>query len=130
MEAEMIDLTGKRGVIFGIANNKSIAYGCAEVLSRLGAELCITYLNDKARPFVAPLADQLGASLTLPCDVASEGELEQVFDRLKEEWGQIDFVIHSIAWSPLAELHGKLVDSSSEGFCKAMSYGDFWCTGR
>lgn len=120
MEAEMIDLTGKRGVIFGIANNKSIAYGCAEVLSRLGAELCITYLNDKARPFVAPLADQLGASLTLPCDVASEGELEQVFDRLKEEWGQIDFVIHSIAWSPLAELHGKLVDSSSEGFCKAM----------
>ncbi|GAB0154008.1 enoyl-ACP reductase FabI [Marinobacterium iners] len=120
MEAEMIDLTGKRGVIFGIANNKSIAYGCAEVLSGLGAELCITYLNDKARPYVAPLADQLGATLVLPCDVATEGELEQIFERLKQEWGQIDFVIHSIAWSPLDELHGKLVDSSSEGFCKAM----------
>jgi enoyl-[acyl-carrier protein] reductase I len=83
MDTNMIDLTGKRGVIFGIANNKSIAYGCAEVISSLGAGLCITYLNEKARPFVAPLADQLGASLILPCDVASEGELEQVFDRLK-----------------------------------------------
>ena len=98
MEAEMIDLTGKRGVIFGIANNKSIAYGCAEVLSGLGAELCITYLNDKARPYVTPLADQLGATLVLPCDVATEGELEQIFERLKQEWGQIDFVIDSIAW--------------------------------
>lgn len=116
----MINLTGKRGVIFGVANSKSIAYGCAEVLSNLGAELCITYLNDKARPFVTPLADQLGSTMVLPCDVSNEGELKQVFNQLKQEWGNIDFVIHSIAWSPLEELHGKLVDSSAEGFCKAM----------
>ncbi len=116
----MIDLTGKRGVIFGIANRHSIAYGCAEVLASLGAELCITYLNEKARPFVEPLAQQLGASLLLPCNVAEPGQLEDIFAQLEAEWGKVDFVIHSIAWSPLDELHGQLVDSSAEGFGQAM----------
>lgn len=116
----MINLAGKKGIVFGIANDKSIAYGCASALQALGAELCITYLNEKARPYVAPLADKLGASLTLPCNVDTAGELEAVFSRVQQEWGQLDFVIHSIAWSPLDELHGQLLDSSSEGFCKAM----------
>ncbi|MBR9829996.1 MAG: enoyl-ACP reductase FabI [Oceanospirillales bacterium] len=115
-----MDLTGKRGVIFGIANRHSIAYGCAEVLASLGAELCVTYLNEKAKPYVDPLAKQLGTDMLLPCDVAEPGQLEQLFQHLEQTWGTIDFVIHSIAWSPLEELHGQLVDSSAEGFAKAM----------
>ncbi|SEG76489.1 enoyl-ACP reductase FabI [Marinobacterium lutimaris] len=115
-----LSLEGKRGLILGIANRHSIAYGCAKVLSALGAELCITYLNEKARPYVQPLADELGAKMLLPCDVSVEGELESVFHEMEKHWGNIDFAVHSIAWSPLDELHGRLVDSSGDGFCKAM----------
>ncbi len=113
-------LEGKRGIVLGIANRHSIAYGCAEVLSEQGAELCITYLNEKSKPFVSPLAEQLNSRLFLPCDVSNPGELESVFNEAEKVWGAIDFVIHSIAWSPLDELHGRLVDSTSEGFSKAM----------
>ncbi len=116
----MINLQGKKGIIFGVANDKSIAFGCADVLRKLGAELCLTYLNEKAKPHVEPLAEHLGAKLFLPCNVAQPGELESVFDSVQKEWGDIDFLIHSIAWSPLDELHGQLLDSTSEGFCKAM----------
>lgn len=116
----MINLQGKKGIIFGVANDKSIAFGCADVLRKLGAELCLTYLNEKAKPHVEPLAEHLGAKLFLPCNVAQPDELESVFDSVQKEWGDIDFLIHSIAWSPLDELHGQLLDSTSEGFCKAM----------
>lgn len=116
----MIDLSGKKGIVFGVANDKSIAYGCADVLRQLGAEICLTYLNEKAKPYVAPLADQLDARLFLPCNVAEPGEMEAVFETVQEQWGEIDFLIHSIAWSPLDELHGQLLDSSAEGFCKAV----------
>lgn len=116
----MINLQGKKGIIFGVANDKSIAFGCADVLRKLGAELCLTYLNEKAKPHVEPLAEHLGAKFFLPCNVAQPGELESVFDSVQKEWGDIDFLIHSIAWSPLDELHGQLLDSTSEGFCKAM----------
>lgn len=115
-----LSLKGKRGLILGIANRHSIAYGCAKVLAGLGAELCITYLNEKAKPYVQPLADELGVKMLLPCDVSVEGELEAVFHEMEKHWGTIDFAVHSIAWSPLDELHGRLVDSSGEGFCKAM----------
>ncbi|GGC04033.1 enoyl-[acyl-carrier-protein] reductase [NADH] [Marinobacterium zhoushanense] len=115
-----MSLEGKRGVILGIANRHSIAYGCAEVMAELGAQLCITYLNEKSKPYVQPLADELGAELLLPCDVSVDGELEAVFHEMEKRWGTIDFAVHSIAWSPLEELHGRLVDSSAEGFCKAM----------
>ncbi|TCK05902.1 enoyl-ACP reductase FabI [Marinobacterium mangrovicola] len=115
-----LSLEGKRGLILGIANRHSIAYGCAKVLAELGAELCITYLNEKAKPYVQPLADELGAKMLLPCDVSIEGELEAVFHEMEKHWGNIDFAVHSIAWSPLDELHGRLVDSSGDGFCKAM----------
>ena len=123
MEFEMsvpLSLEGKRGIVLGIANSHSIAYGIAEVLHQLGAELCITYLNEKSKPYVAPLADKLDTQLFLPCDVSKQGELEAVFENAKKQWGTIDFVIHSIAWSPLDELHGRLVDSSSDGFSLAM----------
>ncbi|MBP0048616.1 enoyl-ACP reductase FabI [Marinobacterium sp. AK62] len=116
----MINLEGKKGLILGIANDQSIAFGCADVLQQLGAELCITYLNDKAKPYVAPLAERLEAPLFLPCNVAKSDELEAVFETIESEWGSLDFVVHSIAWSPIEELHGQLLDSSSEGFCKAM----------
>lgn len=113
-------LEGKRGIVLGIANRHSIAYGCAEVLSELGADLCITYLNEKSKSFVQPLAEKLSASLFLPCDVSVPGDLDAVFAETEKQWGEIDFVVHSIAWSPLDELHGRLVDSSAEGFGMAM----------
>ncbi len=116
----MINLQGKKGIIFGVANDKSIAFGCADVLRKLGAELCLTYLNEKAKPHVEPLAEELNAKLFLPCNVAHPGELESVFEKVQQEWSEIDFLIHSIAWSPLDELHGQLLDSTSEGFCKAV----------
>jgi len=115
----MMDLTGKKGLIVGIANSHSIAYGCASVLRKAGAELCVSYLNEKSRPYVAPLAEELNATM-VPLDVAEPGQMEAVFETLAEQWGELDFVVHAVAWSPLDELHGRLVDTSSEGFSKAM----------
>lgn len=115
-----LDLKGKRGLVLGIANGQSIAFGCAKVLKSLGAEICVTYLNEKSRSYVEPLAKELDATLFLPCDVYIEGQLASVFDAMEHRWQSIDFVVHSIAWSPLEELHGRLVDSSAAGFCKAM----------
>jgi len=115
----MMDLTGKKGLIVGIANSHSIAYGCASVLHKAGAELCVSYLNEKSRPYVAPLAEELNATM-VPLDVSEPGQMEAVFETLAEQWGELDFVIHAVAWSPLDELHGRLVDTSSEGFSKAM----------
>jgi len=115
----MMDLTGKRGLVVGIANEHSIAYGCASVLHKAGADLCVTYLNEKAKPYVEPLATQMDAMM-LPLDVSKEGQMESVFSTLEQEWGKIDFVIHAIAWSPLDELHGRLIDTSAAGFTRAI----------
>lgn len=114
-----MDLSGKKGLIVGVANRHSIAYGCAQVLNALGAEFYLSYLNEKAKPYVEPLAEELGAKL-VALDVSSQQQMDSVFNELKSEWGEIDFVIHSVAWSPLDELHGRLVDTSAEGFAKAM----------
>jgi len=113
-------LRGKRGLVVGIANEHSIAFGCAAKLRAFGAELAITWLNDKAERFVRPLGEQLQASLMMPLDVEQPGELEGVFARLAEEWGRLDFVIHSIAFAPREDLHGRVVDCSAEGFTQAM----------
>lgn len=115
-----LTLSGKRGVILGVANSHSIAFGCAKALADLGAELCITYVNEKSKPFVEPLLPELNAPLCLPCDVSVPGAIEALFAQLEAEWGSLDFVIHSIAWSPLAELQGRLVDTSAEGFSRAI----------
>ncbi len=115
-----IDLSGKKGIVLGVANDQSIAFGCAMALRKAGAQLCISYQNEKARPHVAPLAEQLEAEIFQACDVARSGELESLFRVASERWGSIDFVVHSIAWSPLEELHGRLLDSSAEGFARAM----------
>jgi enoyl-[acyl-carrier protein] reductase I len=113
-------LKGKRGLIVGVSNENSIAFGCAAKLRGFGAELALTYLNEKAKPFVQPLAEQIEASLLLPLDVEKPGQMESVFERLATEWGQLDFVIHSIAFAPRKDLHGRVVDCSLEGFLQAM----------
>ena len=113
-------LHGKRGLVVGIANESSIAYAVARTIRELGGEVAATYLNAKAEKFVRPLAEGLGAPIILPCDVSKAGELEAVFERMKACWGTIDYVVHSIAFSPLNELHGRLVDSTPEGFRVAM----------
>lgn len=114
------DLSGKKGLIIGIANEQSIAYGCAKALQAQGAELALTYFNDKSRPHVEPIAKALEAALLLPCDVSDNAQLDTVFSALEERWGKIDFLVHSIAFAPLNDLHGRLVDSSREGFLQAM----------
>jgi enoyl-[acyl-carrier protein] reductase I len=113
-------LKGKRGLIVGVANENSIAFGCAAKLRGFGAELALTYLNEKSRAYVQPLAEQIEASLLLPLDVQKPGELETVFERIKAEWGGLDFVIHSIAFAPREDLHGRVIDCSAQGFAQAM----------
>ncbi len=116
----MFNLNGKKGLVVGVANNHSIAYGCAKAFNICGAELAITYLNAKAEPHVRPLAELLAAPLILPLDVEQEGQLEAVFEAIKEKWGHLDFLVHSIAFAPKEDLHGRVVDCSREGFMRAM----------
>ena len=113
-------LKGKKGLIIGIANRNSIAYGCAEVLHGVGAELAVTYLNAKAERFVRPLAEELGSPIVVPCDVRERGQLEAVFSRIQKEWGRLDFLLHSIAYAPKEDLHSRITDCSQAGFAMAM----------
>jgi len=113
-------LEGKRGLITGIANDQSIAWGCARAFRALGAEVAVTYLNDKAKKFVEPLARELEAPIVMPLDMRVEGQIEAVFARIKKEWGALDFVIHSIAFSPKEALGGRVVDVPREGFLATM----------
>jgi enoyl-[acyl-carrier protein] reductase I len=113
-------LAGKKGLVTGIANDQSIAYGCAKAFKLHGAEVAITYLNEKARPYVEPLARELEAPIFMPLDVRQEGSLEAVFQSIKEKWGRLDFVVHSMAFAPKEDLHGRVVDCSREGFLMAM----------
>ncbi|QBC43449.1 enoyl-ACP reductase FabI [Iodobacter fluviatilis] len=114
-------LAGKKGIIIGIANQHSIAYGCAKAFKQRGAELAITYINEKGRPFVAPLAEELEASLFMPLDVLQAGQMEAVFAEIRQKWGRLDFAIHSIAFAPKDALHGRVVDVTEEDFHTAMS---------
>jgi enoyl-[acyl-carrier protein] reductase I len=116
----IIDLAGKRGLVIGIANDHSIAAGCAEAFAGAGATLAVTYLNDKARPFVQPAADRIHADWMAPCDVRTPGSLEAVFEEVRTRWGKLDFLLHSIAYAPKDDLHGRVVDCSAEGFALAM----------
>jgi enoyl-[acyl-carrier protein] reductase I len=109
-------LEGKKGLIVGIANEQSIAYGCAKAFRALGAELAVTYLNDKARKYVEPLARELDAPIFMPLDVRTSGQLEAVFECIGRTWGELDFVVHSIAFSPKDTLQGRVVDVPCEGF--------------
>ena len=117
----MIDLKGKRGLVVGVANEASIAAGCARAFRAAGAELALTFLNEKARPWVEPVAQEVGAPLFLPCDVREPGQVEAVFDRITAEWGRLDFLLHAIAFAPREDLHTSVVNASAEGFATAMN---------
>jgi enoyl-[acyl-carrier protein] reductase I len=113
-------LTGKKGLIIGIANEHSIAWGCAKAFYEAGAELAVTYLNDKAHDFVYPLAKQLEAPIVLPLDVHEGAQMDALFDAVKAEWGKLDFLLHAIAFAPLPDLQGRVTDASRAGFLEAM----------
>lgn len=118
--AERIDLRGRRGLVVGIANQDSLAWLAARHFRNAGAELAVTYLNDKAKPHVVPLAQAVQARLILPCDVRVPGQLEAVFEAIRADWGGLDFVFHAIAWARREDLHGRLADCSAEGFAESM----------
>ena len=113
-------LAGKKALVVGVANEDSIAYGCAKAFRLVGADLAISWLNEKARRWVEPLARELEASITGEVDVGVPGQLEAIFDQIREKWGQLDILVHSIAFAPKEDLQGGLLNCSAEGFAKAM----------
>lgn len=113
-------LSGKKVLVVGVANEHSIAWGCARAFHELGAEVALTYLNDKARAWVEPLARQIDAPILMPLDVAVDGQMQALFDRIGRDWGRLDAAVHSIAWAPKDDLQGGLLASSSAGFAQAM----------
>jgi enoyl-[acyl-carrier protein] reductase I len=120
VEAHRPILKDQKALVVGIANDSSIAYGCAKAFAELGARLALTYLNEKAKDYVAPLASKLGAELLAPLDVSRPGELEALFERVRAQWGRLDLLVHSIAFAPKEDLQGGLLECSAEGFAKAM----------
>lgn len=113
-------LLGKKGLIVGIANDASIAYGIARCAKVAGADLALTYINDKAKPYIDPLAVQLDAELLMPLDFRVDGQAEAAFAEIEKAWGRLDFIVHSVAFAPRQDLHGRVVDTSREGFLTAM----------
>lgn len=113
-------LRGCKALVVGVANDSSIAYGCAKAFREAGADLALTYLNEKARPHVEPLAKELEAPIFMPLDVSIPGQLEAVFDTIGRTWGALDVLVHSIAFAPKEDLQGGLLNCSADGFAKAM----------
>lgn len=113
-------LLGKKGLVVGIANTESIAHGCAAWFKQLGAEQAITYQTEKARQFVEPIARELGAEIFMPLDVQKQDQMEAVFNTIRDKWGRLDFLVHSIAYMPKEDLQGRVIDCSLEGFLTAM----------
>lgn len=113
-------LLGARVLVVGVANAESIAWGCARAFRELGAELAITYLNEKAYPHVAPLAESVGATILMPLDVEDAGQEQALFERITRQWGQLDVLVHSVAFAPKDDLQGGLLNASAAGFARAM----------
>ncbi|WP_172294087.1 enoyl-ACP reductase FabI [Pseudoruegeria sp. HB172150] len=118
-------MAGKRGLIMGLANDKSIAWGIAKALSDAGAELAFSYQGDALKKRVDPLAAQLGSELVLPCDVSDESSIDDLFGTLAEKWGKIDFAVHAIGFSDKNELRGRYVDTSRDNFTMTMDISVF-----
>jgi enoyl-[acyl-carrier protein] reductase I len=113
-------LAGQKALVIGVANDDSIAFGCAKAFRVVGAELAISWRNEKARGHVEPLAQELDASIVGEVDVAVPGQLEAMFDQIRSKWGRLDILVHSIAFAPKADLQGGILNCSAEGFAKAM----------
>lgn len=113
-------MKGKRGLIMGVANDRSIAWGIAEAAMNNGAELAFTYQGEALEKRVRPLAEKAGSNIVLPCDVTDEASIDATFDKIKEEWGSLDFVVHAIAFSDKNELDGLYLDTSRENFQRTM----------
>jgi enoyl-[acyl-carrier protein] reductase I len=113
-------LEGKKGLIVGIANDHSIAWDCAKAFRALGSQLAVTYLNEKAKTYVEPLARELEAAILMPLDVRVPGQMEAVFERITKDWGELDFVVHSMAFSPKEALQSRVVDVERDGFLTTM----------
>lgn len=116
----MFSLSGKKALVIGIANDESIAFGCARAFRAQGADLAVTFQNEKAEAFVRPLAEQLGTDIVLPLDVREDGQFGTLFDSIRRTWGSIDICLHSIAFCPKQDLHARVVDCSRDGFVTAM----------
>ncbi|WP_027015690.1 enoyl-ACP reductase FabI [Comamonas composti] len=113
-------LAGKKGLVIGIANRDSIAWACARALRAAGATLGATWQSEKARPHVEPLLDELQAELRLPLDVQDDAQMQALFDAVARQWGRLDFLLHAVAFAPRQDLHGRVLDSSRQGFALAM----------
>ncbi len=122
MSAQAQLMAGKRGLIMGVANDRSIAWGIAKMVADHGAELAFTYQGEALEKRVRPLADSVDAKLLLPCDVTDEASMDNVFDTLQSEWGSLDFVVHAIAYSDKEELKGKYVDTSRANFLRSSTF--------
>jgi enoyl-[acyl-carrier protein] reductase I len=113
-------LTGKKALVVGVANDRSIAWGCAAAMRKAGAEIAMTYLNERAKPHVEPLARQVEAPIFLPLEARDPAQVDAVFDAVAKRWGKIDILVHSIAFAPKEALQGRVVDCPRDGFLAAM----------
>ena len=113
-------MAGKRGVVFGVANNRSIAWGITKAVTAQGAEVALTYQGEALKKRVEPLAAEIGSKLVLPCDVTDRASVDAVFDRLASEWGGIDFLVHAVAFSDKEQLDGRYVDTTEENFVQTL----------
>jgi enoyl-[acyl-carrier protein] reductase I len=121
-------MAGKRGIVLGVANNRSIAWGITKACADQGAEIALTYQTDALKKRVEPLAEQIGAKLVLPCDVNDEASIDRVFEALEKEWGTIDFLVHAVAFSDKSQLDGRYVDTTEENFTMTMKISCFSLT--
>ncbi|MGO3517729.1 enoyl-ACP reductase FabI [Acetobacter cibinongensis] len=113
-------MQGKKGLVMGVANDRSIAWGIASAVAAQGGELAFTYQGEALGKRVQPLAESVGSSLVLPCDVSNDAEIDAVFERLEQEWGEIDFVVHAIGWADKKYLRGRYVDTPRDAFLTAL----------
>ena len=113
-------MNGKRGIVMGVANDRSIAWGIADAIAKQGAEIAFTYQGEALQKRVIPLAESVGSDIVIPCDVLSDEAIDRTFDLLKEKWNSIDFLVHAIAYSDKEELKGEYIDTTRENFYKTM----------
>ena len=113
-------MKGKKGLVMGVANERSIAWGISQKLSEAGAELAFTYLGDALKKRVVPLAEKLNSKVTFSCDVEKKEDVTKLFEDIKSQWGEIDFVVHAIAFSDKSELSGEYLNTTRENFLRSM----------